>query len=347
MKLYKQILISATILLATNAHAQIFSNGFNTIAGSNVGVGTNSPASKLHVKSNTATYTIIQADATNSTAALRIQDATGSANELGISKFGSTVGGTFMGISRNSMSVINSLTGPLVFNGGGRVIFGTSLTVSPFTQNPRIIIDSFGKIYVGSTTDNISMGNTGTTPIDKVHISSTSATTNLRISNTGSGNTINDGLLISTVNNASSITNKENSTLTLGTNNATSMTLLANNSVLIGTAATPAGYKLYVQQGILTEKVKVALTTSANWADFVFADNYNLQPLSEVESFIKQHKHLPGVPSADEVVANGLDLATMDAKLLEKIEELTLHMIQLEKEVNTLKAQNNLLKSTK
>lgn len=99
----------------------------------------------------------------------------------------------------------------------------------------------------------------------------------------------------------------------------------------------PTGYRLYVQDGILTEKLKVAKINSTDWADYVFADQYKLQSLEEVEKFVKANKHLPGVPSAEEVSQNGIDVAKMDAKLLEKIEELTLHMIALKKELHALK----------
>lgn len=98
-------------------------------------------------------------------------------------------------------------------------------------------------------------------------------------------------------------------------------------------------YKLYVGTGILTEKVKVALRSTADWADYVFDKDYQLMPLSEVEKFVQQHHHLPGVPSAEEVKENGIDVATMDAKLLEKIEELTLHVIELEKQCKELKKE--------
>lgn len=119
--------------------------------------------------------------------------------------------------------------------------------------------------------------------------------------------------------------------------------LTVNGNVLIGNPATvnlPAGYKLYVETGILTEKVKVAVKNTANWSDYVFAKNYKMLPLTEVEAYVNKHKHLPGVPSAEEVVANGIDVATMDAKLLEKIEELTLYVIKLEKEMNELKQKH-------
>lgn len=101
-------------------------------------------------------------------------------------------------------------------------------------------------------------------------------------------------------------------------------------------------YRLYVEKGILTEKVKVALSDDqTNWSDFVFEDDYELKSLDEVESYIKDNKHLPEIPSTEEVHANGLDLAQMDAKLLQKIEELTLYMIQQQKEINKLKSQLN------
>lgn len=95
-------------------------------------------------------------------------------------------------------------------------------------------------------------------------------------------------------------------------------------------------YRLYVNKGIMTTKLKVALTTSVEWSDFVFDEDYELMPLNKVEAYVTEHHHLPGVPSAEEVKKNGIDVATMDAKLLEKIEELTLHMIELEKKYNAL-----------
>ena len=122
------------------------------------------------------------------------------------------------------------------------------------------------------------------------------------------------------------------------------------DNVVIGSIATftqgiPAtGYKLFVADGILTEKVKVAIKTNSDWSDYVFAPDYQLKSLSEVESFIKTNKHLPGVPSADDVVKQGVDLGKMDAKLLEKIEELTLYMIEQGKTIDALKKEVNTLK---
>ena len=74
-------------------------------------------------------------------------------------------------------------------------------------------------------------------------------------------------------------------------------------------------------------------------ADYVFEDNYDLKSLSEVESYVNEHKHLPGMPSAAEMDANGVSVSKMSNLLLEKVEELTLHMIKLEKENAALKAR--------
>lgn len=95
-------------------------------------------------------------------------------------------------------------------------------------------------------------------------------------------------------------------------------------------------YQLYVQTGIITEKVKVAL--KGDWADYVFDKDYSLMNLDLLEKYIDEHHHLPDLPSADEVKENGIDLGEMDAKLLQKIEELTLYVIDLKKENEELKS---------
>jgi hypothetical protein len=91
---------------------------------------------------------------------------------------------------------------------------------------------------------------------------------------------------------------------------------------------------LSVDGKIASKSLYVLKPTS--WADFVF-DQKQSENLSEVESYINANKHLPGVPSEQEIIENGYDINVMDAKLLEKIESLYLHIIKLEKEINTLK----------
>jgi|GEM_PF-4692381 len=106
----------------------------------------------------------------------------------------------------------------------------------------------------------------------------------------------------------------------------------ANGSVSIGT--TSASSKLAVNGKIRAQEIKVE---NANWPDFVFTKSYALPTLRETEKHIKENGHLPGIPSAADVKMNGVDLGEMNAKLLQKIEELTLHLIELKKEVDKLR----------
>lgn len=130
---------------------------------------------------------------------------------------------------------------------------------------------------------------------------------------------------------------------------ATFYSASGNGKVAIGTPSQfnslPGTYKLFVQSGILTEEVKVALYNTSSWSDFVFDKGYKLKKLSDVESFIKNNKHLPDVPSAQEIVNEGLSLAKMDATLLQKIEELTLYIIEMDKKITTLQDENKELKN--
>lgn len=95
------------------------------------------------------------------------------------------------------------------------------------------------------------------------------------------------------------------------------------------------GYALAVDGGILTTKVHIQEVS--NWQDCVFGDDYRLMPLGEVEAYVAANRHLPGVPSEAEVKADGYDVAEMQAVLLGKIEELTLHVIRQQKEIDSLR----------
>ena len=83
----------------------------------------------------------------------------------------------------------------------------------------------------------------------------------------------------------------------------------------------------------------MAISGDANWSDFVFNKDYDLMPLNKVESFVKKNKHLPEVPSAKEMEESGLNLKEMNLLLLKKVEELTLHVIEMKKENDQLSEQ--------
>lgn len=115
------------------------------------------------------------------------------------------------------------------------------------------------------------------------------------------------------------------------------MRIAANGNVTIGTTLTPIDYKLAVGGKIIAEELKVKLQ-SAGWPDYVFKNDYKLHSIEEVEKQIKNHGHLADIPSAEQVEKDGIEVGEMNRLLLQKIEELTLYLIQQHKEIEKLKS---------
>jgi hypothetical protein len=327
----KIIIIAITIFGSTNGiYAQLYSSGNNSIPGTKVGVGTNAPQTILHINSTTAATEIMRIEHKDTFGFGRftfLNDA-GFPNRATFTRYGSKnvtnitplfPAANLLAFGCNKGSFLISTAGDIGLNS----VFGT-------VQKMRLFIDD--------STGNVGIGG-GAFPQSRVHFNSDVATDSLRITNSTTGHTMADGLMIGNNGNAAFLINKENSTLDLGTNNTSRLKISNTGLVSIGNVTTPAGYKLYVETGILTERVKVAVKTNAEWADYVFANNYNLMPLPKLSEYINTYHHLPNIPSADEVVASGIDVATMDAKLLEKIEELTLHIIELNKRIERLEQE--------
>ena len=105
--------------------------------------------------------------------------------------------------------------------------------------------------------------------------------------------------------------------------------------------STDTDLKLAVNGNIYAKKLKV---TQNGWPDYVFHRQYSLPSLKEIEEFIQRNKHLPDVPSANEIEKNGLDVGNNQAVLLKKIEELTLYLIELSKKIDKLTEENDDLK---
>ncbi len=109
----------------------------------------------------------------------------------------------------------------------------------------------------------------------------------------------------------------------------------------IGTEDLPTGYIASFDGKVICEELKVEI--SGTWPDYVFADDYQLPTLKEVEASINKNQHLPGVPSASEVSEKGLMVGEMQKILMEKVEELTLYTIAQQKQIDRLLAHNERL----
>lgn len=112
------------------------------------------------------------------------------------------------------------------------------------------------------------------------------------------------------------------------------VSILNTGNVGIGTSNPNPQYALAVNGVIGAKEVIVTLS---GWSDYVLRPDYRLRPLSEVNAYIKEHGHLPDIPSEAEVKSKGVSVGDMQARLLAKIEELTLHMIRLEGQNRELK----------
>ncbi len=135
-------------------------------------------------------------------------------------------------------------------------------------------------------------------------------------------------------------------TFTTQTNNYVAIGL--TKAAIVGTVAN--GYNLLVGGKILCEELKIKLNSGASWYDYVLKPDYKLMSLDSLELFINQNSHLPDIPSEAEVKENGIMTGEMNGLLLKKVEELTLYMIEQNKnttaqaeQIELLKKQNKLL----
>lgn len=111
--------------------------------------------------------------------------------------------------------------------------------------------------------------------------------------------------------------------------------LHVGGNTMIGSGNPASGYMLSINGKLICTEAKVQLVSG--WPDYVFKKNYNLLPLDELEKFIQTQNHLPNIPAAAEIEKNGMELGDMVKRLMEKVEELTLYVIELKKENTELK----------
>ena len=247
------------LTLGFSAQAQLYSSGNTVITGSNVGVGTSSPAVKLHIK-NTTAGELLRMENANATGFGKFSlynDVAG--NYANFTKYGSTYAGGYPGIS-SQYPYANLLA---FGNNGGACLLttGGSIGISIYKGGTSKL-----KFNVNYASENLGLGGNAD-PKANVHINGALTGDTVKITNATSGHALTDGLDIRTTGLTAAIINRENSSIEFGTNNTSQMKIAADGKISMGSVTTPAGYKLFVEQGILTEKVKVAVKTTGEWSD--------------------------------------------------------------------------------
>ncbi|RYY68859.1 MAG: hypothetical protein EOO13_11145 [Chitinophagaceae bacterium] len=193
--------------------------------------------------------------------------------------------------------------------------------------------ENSGDVIIGAnSTSRVGIGSNFTHPNTRVSIQTAAEYANAFILENSTG-TVQFNAFLGGPNNGNTVSlgTPGNMPIAMYTNSANRFFISGNGNIGIGTD-NPT-YKLSVNGNVRSKEVVV----EAGWADYVFDKNYELRPLDNVEKFIQENNHLPGIPSAKEIQQHGLHVGELQTKMMEKIEELTLYIIQLKKEMDALK----------
>lgn len=225
---------------------------------------------------------------------------------------------------------------------------------------PRMVVDANGNMGIGSTNPgnrlSIYSGTANTSGLQflRLNNTATAGTGNGKVlSLDASGNVIlvTDGGTSGWAMSGNASTNPttnyigttDNQPLVFKTNGSENMRISESGNISIGTN-NAQGYKFAVNGDAIFTKIKVRLYSS--WPDYVFDSTYSLPSLQFLEKYVKENKHLPGVAPAAEIEKEGVDLAETQIALLKKIEELTLHLIELNKRLDGQTEEITLLKQS-
>lgn len=303
-----------------------------------IGVGTTTPGAKLHINNGDNSYGAILANANEVSFSLYSKSLTTQANSetfrLGL-KYGTEERNGFISFYRGG----SAFGGFLGFSTYGveRMRINANGDIGIGTVNPESklhVSDQVDGGFDGLVIDNRKIYGVGTGVNETSRII-------LSLSENGTPNPLDRIFGMIEAGSLFETTSSQGRLSFFTRNNGNTeekMRIINNGNVGIGTI-TP-DEKLAVNGKIHTKEVRVDLT---GWSDFVFEENYELPTLAEVENHIKEKGHLADIPSEKEVKANGIQLGEMNAKLLQKIEELTLYTIEQEKKIEILEAENKKL----
>jgi hypothetical protein len=350
-------MFAGALLATAPLHAQ--TGGIYVNSNNNVGIGTVKPISTLDVRGAISVGTpdyiagisgsILQAQPTagSGNCPIQLQAYTAGATEYGNISLNPSGGNVGIGTTNPSFKLdvngaINDTGGALSYYLGGNLFAGYSgSTTNLYAQSNGLnIFDNTGasiRMMVNAT------GNVG--------IGTTSPTGHLTVQN---GPVVVQGDSSSVWNYPayySSDTEPGGHTYAFGSRSGIGFSLsdetasayrfVISNTGNVGINTASPGYMLDVAGQVHASSFVSSTTT---YADFVFKPGYKLEPLSAVEASIQKDGHLPGIPSEAEAKAHGIDLASMQVKLLQKIEELTLHVISQEKRIEKLENENAALR---
>jgi len=323
------VVLLVSLLVSMVTYGQEWRYGTNKIyaypkSSTKLGIGVTSPISKLHVQCNA--YGPINPENRSAIYGYNTSTDVSYANSIGVyGRVKTSKGMAIYGYSQNSDGYAGYFEGRGYFS--GNVGIGTP---SPHT-----------KLYVRASTvndfdrdnyaDMIVEGEEGRLELVSNNLGNNAAA--IILTDVAGANDNRKWFLgtgTSNVNNKLFIGYTTSTTDINQTGNA-DMTITTTGDVGIGT--TNPQSKLAVNGTITAKKVTVTLE---GWPDFVFADNYKLMPLDKLEKHIKVNNSLPGIPKEKDVVESGVDLGEMQAKLLEKVEELTLYVIEQNKKISEL-----------